>query len=197
MLVHRVRQGDRLSTLASAYGLHADAIIAANPGKPTALLPSGQRVFASLAEGDDIAIPQMLGNAVGHVCSINFDCDGDLVCCGGTCLPSCMTKLPDGSACQKNDDCATGNCVGADPGFFHSYPGFCGVVQTGVPTFPEDPPTATPPAAGPPSAAPPLTNTTTQNVSGSSAGTVAVVVGGIVVVSSAVAGWYFLLRQKR
>ncbi len=68
MIVHRVQQGERLSTIAQAYGVSTGSIVDANPAMPPRMLPSGERVFAALAEGDDLIIPveRSVGLGAGH-----------------------------------------------------------------------------------------------------------------------------------
>jgi hypothetical protein len=64
MSTYRVRPGDSLSLIAARLGAAPDAILAANPDKPRALLPSGVAVFASLSTGEDLSLPGSLGIAV-------------------------------------------------------------------------------------------------------------------------------------
>lgn len=63
MTMHRVEEGQRLSEIAAKYGITTDEIVRANPTKEAVTLPSGAQVFASLAAGDDIALPGVLGAA--------------------------------------------------------------------------------------------------------------------------------------
>lgn len=57
MIRYSVQDGDRLSTIAERYELSTDEIVAANPHRASVTLDSGEKVFASLAAGDDIEIP--------------------------------------------------------------------------------------------------------------------------------------------
>ncbi len=54
---HVVRDGDRLSTIAHAHDVDVRAILDANPQKARATLASGAEVFASLATGEELAVP--------------------------------------------------------------------------------------------------------------------------------------------
>lgn len=79
MIRYTVKDGDRLSDIARGLGLSTDEIVAANPNREAVTLASGERVFASLAMGDDIEIPidarpariGELGEAPGMVGDIN------------------------------------------------------------------------------------------------------------------------------
>lgn len=57
MIRYNVEDGDRLSDIAYRHGLSTDQIVAANPHRASVTLDSGERVFASLASGDDIELP--------------------------------------------------------------------------------------------------------------------------------------------
>lgn len=57
MIRYSVQDGDRLSTIAERYELSTDEIVAANPHRASVTLDSGEKVFASLAAGDDIDLP--------------------------------------------------------------------------------------------------------------------------------------------
>ena len=59
---HRIQPGDRLSSIAHAYGIAPRALLDANKHKPRTLLGSGIEVFASLAAGEELIIPT-LGHA--------------------------------------------------------------------------------------------------------------------------------------
>lgn len=63
MTMHRVEQGQRLSEIAEKYGTSTEEIVRANPAKEAITLPSGKQVFASLAAGEDIELPGVLGAA--------------------------------------------------------------------------------------------------------------------------------------
>ena len=56
-LAHRVRSGDRLSTIAALYRVPVEAVLEANPSKPRARALGGAVVFASLSFGETIVIP--------------------------------------------------------------------------------------------------------------------------------------------
>lgn len=57
MIRYSVEDGDRLSDIARRHGLSTDQIVAANPQRASVMLESGEKVFASLAAGDDIDLP--------------------------------------------------------------------------------------------------------------------------------------------
>lgn len=62
-----VVDGDRLSRIAASIGCSTDDLIASNPAKPTMVLASGERVFQSLAAGEELELPQGvvgLGNPI-------------------------------------------------------------------------------------------------------------------------------------
>ena len=61
MTMHRVEEGQRLSEIAANYGISTDEIVRANPTKESVTLASGAQVFASLAAGEDIELPGVLG----------------------------------------------------------------------------------------------------------------------------------------
>lgn len=56
MIIHLVKQGEKLSEIAARYGTTTDAIVARNRHRPAVQLPSGERVFASLSAGDEIRV---------------------------------------------------------------------------------------------------------------------------------------------
>jgi hypothetical protein len=58
---HKVRAEERLSSIAALHGVPFQDIVAANPHKPLTRLESGEIVFASLAEGEDIALSPFAG----------------------------------------------------------------------------------------------------------------------------------------
>lgn len=56
MIIHLVREGERLSDIAARYQTTTDAIVDRNQHRPAVQLPSGERVFASLAAGDELLV---------------------------------------------------------------------------------------------------------------------------------------------
>lgn len=62
MTMHRVQDGEKLSEIAKAYGTTTDQIVRWNPEKEAVVLPSGERVFATLSAGEDIELPGVLGD---------------------------------------------------------------------------------------------------------------------------------------
>lgn len=57
MMIHQVREGERLSEIAALHGTTTDAIVERNKHRPAVQLASGERVFASLAAGDELVMP--------------------------------------------------------------------------------------------------------------------------------------------
>lgn len=55
-----VQDGDRLSDIAETLGVWPEQLIALNPSKPTMLLPSGVEVFATLAAGEELLLPDSI-----------------------------------------------------------------------------------------------------------------------------------------
>ena len=66
MTKHKVHQGERLSTIAARYGVSHQAVLAANPGRETTVLPSGETVFRSLSAGDELDLPGAPGDLAGY-----------------------------------------------------------------------------------------------------------------------------------
>lgn len=58
---HVVKKGERLSEISARLGFSPDELLAANPWKPTVVLPSGVRVFQSLSAGEELELPQPVG----------------------------------------------------------------------------------------------------------------------------------------
>ena len=56
MIIHLVKQGEKLSEIAARYGTTTDAIVDRNRHRPAVQLPSGARVFASLSAGDELRV---------------------------------------------------------------------------------------------------------------------------------------------
>jgi hypothetical protein len=61
MIRHTVQAGETLSRIAASYGVDVRDVIAANPQKARVELASGAQVFQSLAAGEDIELPGVLG----------------------------------------------------------------------------------------------------------------------------------------
>jgi hypothetical protein len=110
---HAVKPGERLSAIAALHGVAADDIVTANPHKPTALLPSGARVFASLALGEELAVPSALG-ATGDACSESSECGVGEICFQGACLwdNKLATHVPNGAPCTFDYQCDSSACQG-------------------------------------------------------------------------------------
>jgi hypothetical protein len=63
MIIHLVREGEKLSSIAARYGTSTDAIVDKNQHRPSVQLLSGARVFASLSAGDELVMPPVAGMA--------------------------------------------------------------------------------------------------------------------------------------
>ena len=105
---HRIEQGERLTDIASQYGVEVSDILAANPKRARMTLPSGSQVFASLAAGEQIADPGGAGTlgATGDSCSSDDDCNGG-TCIAGFCLGGGSTTAASGTA-NAGDPCVDG-----------------------------------------------------------------------------------------
>jgi hypothetical protein len=61
MILHRVRDGQRLSAIAQHHGVATRDIVKANPHKQGLKLATGEIVFSSLAAGETLRVPSRLG----------------------------------------------------------------------------------------------------------------------------------------
>ena len=108
MIIHLVREGEKLSGIAALYGTSTDAIVDRNRHRPAVQLLSGARVFASLSAGDELVMPPPVGMA-----------DPAAVYCGelGGELNDDVCTLPNGTRC-KHWTLFRGEC----PGYPGKYP---------------------------------------------------------------------------
>jgi hypothetical protein len=98
---HRVRPGDRLSTIAGQYGLDTADLLEANLDKRRTRTLGGAEVFADLAVGEDLVLPAFVGadpNAIGDYLPPGATCPAGSVysAATGTCLDS-TGMAPNGS----------------------------------------------------------------------------------------------------
>lgn len=124
MIIVLVREGEKLSDIASRYGTTTDAIVKCNRHRPSVQLASGERVFASLSAGDEILMPASAGMA--NPASVYCGELGGKLSVGAT-QGDC--SLPDGTVC---DEWALfrGQC----PGYPAKYPELANV--TALPAMP-------------------------------------------------------------
>lgn len=97
IIIHLVREGEKLSGIAARYRTTTDAIVDRNKHRPSVQLPSGERVFASLAAGDELIVG---GRGFANMSNPAADYCVDL---GGS-FPtptSSQCMLPDGTVCEQ------------------------------------------------------------------------------------------------